>query len=197
MDGLQVLGAHDVFVFHRQLLTGVGVVQGVGPAAHLVARAAVGAGVHLVEAHVAFAAHGHAEGAVAEHLEAHELAARAAHVLLHDAAVYLRHLVEVELPGEHHHVGPLGVELHRLEIGDVDLGGDVHLLADGACVENHGDVGGYDGRYAGLFRALHDAAHEGEVVVVDHGVDREVCLDAVGGAEGCDLLHVVEGEIGA
>ena len=93
-----------------------------------------------MEREIAFSADGHAERAVAEHLEADGLSGGSADVLLPDCAGYDGDLVEIQLPGEDHHVGPPGIEADGLGVADVDLGGYVDLLSDGAGVEDGGHV---------------------------------------------------------
>ena len=82
---------------------------------------------------------------MAEHFYAHKFAARTADILLYDGAVDGRHLVEVQLPREHHHIGPLRVETHGLGIADAQLRGDMHLHAHAAGVKDCRDVAGDDG----------------------------------------------------
>ena len=194
VDGLEVFGRHDVFVVHLQLDVAVAVAHGVGAAAHLHAGAAVGRGAEFVEAQVAFAGDGHAEGAVAEHLDAHQLSAGAADVFVDDVAVDFLHLFQVELACQDDDVGEAGVEAQGLDIGDVELRGEVDFLSDAVAVVHDGDVGGDDGRDARLACGVADVAHEGDVFVVDDGVDGEVALHAVRVAGGGYLAQVVDGE---
>ncbi len=80
-----------------------------------------------MEAEVAFSGDGHAQRPVAEHLYPHQLAARASDVVADYRLMDCLHLVEVELAGEHHHVGKLRVISQGLGVGDAELGGDMHL----------------------------------------------------------------------
>ena len=112
-----------------------------------------------------------------------------------DGLVDMAHLVHIELARQYGHVGKLGVEAQGLDVGDVELGGEVDLQADLPAVAHHGHVGGNDGRDTRLARRIEYLAHRGEVVVVDDRVDREVGLDLVLGADGDDLPQVANVEV--
>ena len=168
----------------------------VGAAADLHTLAAVGAAVLGHQAHVALARDGHAERAMAEHLDADGLARRTEDGLrAMDGLVDMAHLVHIELARQYGNVGKLRVEAQGLDVGDVELGGEVDLQADLPAVAHHGHVGGNDGRDARLARRIEYLAHRGEIVVVDDRVDREVGLDPVLGADGDDLPQVANVEV--
>ena len=149
-----------------------------------------------MQAEVALARHSHAQRAVAEHFEPYPLSRRAAYVLALYGLRYGGHLVEVQLAGQHHHVGICRIEAHGLDIRYVALGGYVYLHAVAAAGGEYGEVGGYDGAYACLGCRRHDGVDFFEVFVVDYGVDRKVCLYSVAGAGGRNVAKVVEGEVG-
>ncbi len=134
---------------------------------------------------------------MAEHLEAYALAVGAAEVFGLDGVVDGAHLVEVELAGEHHHVGYAGIVAHGLDVGDVALGGDVHLYVVTPAGIEYRHIRGYHGRYRGFFGCRYDFVEIFEVGVVDHCVDSEVCLDSGGMAAAHYLDEVVESEVGA
>ena len=193
-DGLEVLRTHDILVVHVQFDARLAVAHGITAAAHLHTLAAVGRVAQVVEREVALAADGHAQGAVAEHLDAHGAAGGSAEVFADDAAVDLRHLVQVEFARQHHDVGIAGIEAQGLGVGDVELGGEVHLLPDVVAVGQDGHVGGDDGRDAGGPGGVADAAHQGQVVLVDDGVDGEVTLHPRCLTAGDDVGQVGHGE---
>ncbi len=56
-----------------------------------------------------------------------------------------RYLFERQLARQHHDVGPLREELHRLGVRYVALGGYMHLHAYAPGIEHGGHVGGYYG----------------------------------------------------
>lgn len=131
---------------------------------------------------------------MAEHLDAHRGSRRAADVLLFDGAVDMGHLPQVELAGEDNDVGKLGIELQGLNVGDVELRGEMDFLTDLAAIDEDGDVGGDDGGDAGIVGGVADAVHEFDVFVVDDGVDRQITLDTVFATHGGDFSQVVNGE---
>ena len=113
---------------------------------------------------------------------------------MRDGAVNLRHLLQVQLAGQHDDVGELGVEAQGLGVRDVELGAEVHLLSDAAGVGHDGHVGGDDGGDARLVGGVDDGAHQRDVLVVDDGVDGEVALHAVFATGAGYLLQVVYAE---
>ena len=195
MDGFQVLRRHDVFVFDVEPVARVAVGNGVASAANLTAGTAVGAGACFVQAQVAFARNCHAQSAVAKHLYSHRVAVRAADAVAHDGLMYVVHLLEVHLAGKHHHVGKLAVESHRLAVRYVHLRGDVHLHVDAAGVGYGSHIACNDGRDAGFFGGVDDAAHQLHIVVEHHRVHCEIAFHAALVAPCCNLVQVVDGEV--
>ena len=122
---------------------------------------------------------------------------RAEQPLLRDVLVYARHLFEVELAGEHHHVGPLRIVAHRLAVAHVHLRGDVYLHPYAAGIEDGGHVAGDDGADAGIACCIDDAVHVVDVLVIDDSVHGEVGLDASLGAPLGYGVQVVDREIHA
>ena len=131
---------------------------------------------------------------MAEHLDAHLPALRTADVFLGHLTVNLRHLTQIEFTGKHHDIGKLRIEFQRLGIADVELRGEVHLLAHRAAVGHHCHVAGDDRRDACLMGGIDDGTHGGDVVIIDDGVEREIGLDAVLLALRGNLLEVGDGE---
>ena len=147
-----------------------------------------------MERHVALAADGHAEGTVAEHLDAHLLSAGTADVLFHYLAIDVGHLVDIQFAGQYNHVGKLRIEAQRLDIGDVQLCRQVNLLPHSVTIGHHRHVAGDDGRDACCLGGIDNLVHQFDVLTIDDGVHREVRLDAVLVAGGCNLFQVVNGE---
>ena len=195
MDGLQVLGRHDVFVLHLKLVVGLQIGHTVAPAAYLGAGSAVGARVHLMQAQIALARDSHAESSVAEHLEAHEIAMRAADIVAHDGIAYGGYLLHIELTGQHHHVGPLRVESHRLDIAHIDLSGDMHLHPYRTGIHDGRHIAGDNGRDAAVAHGTDHLAASLELGVIDNGVDREIGLHSGLAAYRGDVAEIVEGEV--
>ena len=176
------------------MLAGLIVGGGIGAAAHLYALSPVGRAVGMVQTHIALAADGHAEGSVAEHLDADALPLGTADVLLLDAPMDGSHLVEVEFAGQHYHIGKLGIELQRLDVGDVQLGAQVYLLTNAVAVGHHRHITGDNSRDTGLLGGIDDGVHLFDVLAIDDGVDREIRLDAMISTGLGDLMQVVDGE---
>ena len=105
-------------------------------------------------------------------------------------------LFEAQFARQHHHVGPLREELHRLGVRDVALGGDMHLHARAPGVENGGEVGRDDGVDARLAGPVDGAVHLLQLVVVDDRIDREVGLHSRLAGDGNDPVQILEGEVG-
>ena len=148
-----------------------------------------------MQAEIAFARHGHAQGAVAEHLDAHGLAVGAAYVVAPDGVGNGLDLGEIELARKHNHIGPPGIEFHRLDVRDALLCGDVHLHADAAGIGYGSNVAGDDGRDAALRHGVDDGVAFGDVLVIDDGVDGEVGFHSGLVADGGNFAQVVEGEV--
>ena len=129
-----------------------------------------------------------------EHLDAHGLSMWTTDILLHYLPVYLRHLVEVQLAGQHHHIGKVGIEAQGLDIGNIELGGEVYLLPYLGAVGHHRHIGGDDGADASLVCGIHHLPHRGHVAIVDDGVEGEIRLDAMFITCQGNLLQVVDGE---
>ena len=131
-----------------------------------------------------------------EHLDLNQFAARTADLFGLDAAVDLGHLLESQLAGQHHRVGPLGVEAYGLGVRDVALRGDMDLLPDLSRVEDGGHVGGDDGVDAGPAGAVDDGVQVVNLILVDHRIDGQIALDAGLAGRIGDSLQVVEREVG-
>ncbi|GFI07533.1 hypothetical protein IMSAGC006_02290 [Muribaculaceae bacterium] len=134
MNGLQVFGRHDVFVFNIQFFSCLAVTYGIGPAAYLGACSSVCRTVKFMQAEVAFAGYGHAEGTVTKHFDFYRFSCRSGNVFVYYGLMYGIYLLHGELACEHYGVGPLGVEFDRFNIRDIGLGGYVHFHAYRPCI---------------------------------------------------------------
>ncbi len=130
-----------------------------------------------------------------EHLYPYAAPRGALDILTLDGIIYGADLIQIELTGQHHHIGPLRVEAHGLDIGDVDLGGHMHLHSAAAGIEYGGHIGGYDGRYTGLGCGINGGMQGLEVIVEYHGVYRKVGLDPGGIAGLGYAAQVVKSEV--
>ena len=130
-----------------------------------------------------------------EHLDTHRFTTRTHDVVALDGFVNAGHLVEVQLAGQHHDVGKAGVESQGLGVRDIQLGGQMHLHPNLAGIVHGRHVAGDDGRETGLLGSIDDAVQQVYVLVVNHGVDREIALDVVLVADAHNLVQVVDGKV--
>ena len=195
-NGAEVFGRHDVLVVNFQLKVALLVFDDVATAAELETGTTVGRIVVVVEGEVAFARDGHAECAVGEDLNLDEFAAGSANVVVADELGNLGHLGQGELACGNDDVGEAGVVADSLDVGDVALGGDVHLDANLVSIGDDGHVGSNNGTDARGLCGFEQAVHLLDFTVVDDGVDGEVGADAGLGGGADDGREVVDGEVG-
>lgn len=195
LDGTEVFRGHDVFVVHDQFLAAFQVGHRVAAAADLQAGSPVGRGAEPVQAEVAFPGNGHAESAVREHFDAYPFSGRSPQVLGDNLPVDLGDLLQRKLPRQHDDIGPLGVELQGLIIGNAQLGGNVYFHADPAAVENRCHVGSDDRIHTGSLRQIEHMASVGEVFAVQDDVECHVGTDPVLPTDPDDFRQILRAEI--
>ena len=195
VDRLQILRRHDVLVVDLKLDARLLILHLVGAAADLRAGATVSALTLLVQAEVALTRDGHTEGAMGEHLDTDGLTSRADDGLFDDRLMDGSDLVHIQLTCQDHDVSELRVEAQRLDVGDIELGGEVDFDTDTTRVEHGRDVGSNDSRDVGSLRRVDDLTHECKVFVVDDRIDGEIALDVVLAADRRDLMEVFGGEV--
>lgn len=125
---------------------------------------------------------GYAEGAVDETFDFDKVAGGAAEIFLFNFLADVSDHFEVEFAGEDDGVGVLGVEFDGFEVGNGELGGGLAGHTDFAAIEHGGDVLDNYGSDADAFGFVDDAAHEGEVVLVEESVEGDVAFDTCGAA---------------
>ena len=162
--------------------------------ADLDAFATIGRAVGSMEAHIALAADGHAESPVTEHLNTNLLTAWAADMLCLHLTVDLSHLFHIQFSRQHHDIGKLSIEAQCLDVGDVQLGGEMHLLPHLVTIGHHRYIGGDDGGDASLMGSIDNLVHQGDVLAIDDGVHRQITLDAMFIALTGNVAQVVDGE---
>ena len=117
-------------------------------------------------AQVALARDSHTQRSVGEHLHSQTLPARASHIpalqLLGDGC----NLLKAQLTCQHNHIGPLGVELRRFNIGDIALGGDMHLHTHLATIHNGCHIGCDNGIDTLLYGSVDNLTHRLHLVIV-------------------------------
>ena len=102
--------------------------------------------------------------------------------------------MEVQFARQHGHIGITGIEAQGLDVGDIELGGEMHLLPYFATINQHCHIRSYHGGNAGLERSITDATHHHHIIVVNNGVHREISLHSPLGAHGGYLAQVGYGE---
>ena len=130
-----------------------------------------------------------------KHFYTDQLPGRAADVFGNDGFVNGLHLLQVQLPGQHNHIGPLGIKAQGLYVGNAQLRGDMHLQADFPAVQDAGHVGGDDGVHAGFLRQVQHAAGLVEFLAVQGDVQGEIGLEPIGAADAHHLGEVLRLEI--
>ena len=130
-----------------------------------------------------------------EHLDAQRFSRRPADPLVGDLACDPPDLIERELAGQHHHIGPLRIEFCRFAVGYVALGGDVDFDSRPAGVEDCGDVGSYDGIDSCHAGAVDKLMHLPKLVFIDDRVDGKIAFDACFTGDADNLLQIVKGKV--
>ena len=150
--------------------------------------------VHLMQREVALARHCHAQGSVAEHLDTELFTARTADMLFLNLAVDFGHLLQVQLTGQHHHVGKLGIEFQCLGIGDIELRREVHLLTNLTGIAHHRHIGSNHSRNAGFLGRINNGAHQRYVFIINNGIHREITLHAVLITRAGNFTQIIDGK---
>ena len=88
------------------------------------------------------------------------------------------YLVEIEFPRQHHHIGEPGIEAQALNIGDAELGGDVHLEADLTAVCYGCHIGGDDGIHPGILCGIERLLHVRNIFRIKADVQGKIAFDS-------------------
>ena len=94
-------------------------------------------------------------------------------------AVNLRYLFQIQLARQHYHIGKLRVEAQGLHVRDIQLGTEMHFLANLPCITHHSHVCRNHGGDAGSLCRIHDGAHQRKVLVVNNGIDGKIAFHPV------------------
>ena len=183
-------------MIYIQLVAGFEVDHLIAAAAHLEAGSAVGRLAERMQAHIAFAADCHAEGPVGEHLYANRLPRRAADMLGFDGIHNLPNLIQIQLAGQHHHVGELAVEAHSLHVGDAELRRNMHLQPQLAASLDAGDIRGDDGVHPCLTGSNERLPHIGHIPGIESDIEGKICLHSGLVAASHHLGKIFRGEVG-
>ena len=114
-----------------------------------------------------------------EHLDTNQFALRSTDVLLLYLTINLCYLVEIQLASQYHHISKLGIELQRLDVGDVQLGGKMHLHTLLSAIGHHRNIAGYDCRNLSLHSSIDNLVHQLYVLAIDNGVHRQIALHSM------------------
>ena len=112
-----------------------------------------------------------------EHLYAHAASGWTADIVPFYYVLDLPHLGKVQFPCEHHDVGPLGIEAQGFGIGNAQLGGDMHLQAYAAGIDDCGHIRGYHSIDSGCQSRVQGVPHRFQLVPIEDYVKREIGLD--------------------
>ena len=78
---------------------------------------------------------------MAKHFDANQFAIRPFDLVGFNEISDFAHLFHVQFTRQHHHICKSRVEAQRLLVRNVELGGEMHLLIDGAAIAQHRHVG--------------------------------------------------------
>ena len=129
-----------------------------------------------------------------EHFYSDLLAHRTADVLAFYLFMDMLHLVHIQFACQYRHICKTGIELQRLGIGDVELGRKVYLSYL-ITVGHDSHIAGYNSRDACLLGCINDFFHRSYILIIYHGVYRQICLNAMLIAGGSYFAQVVDGEM--
>ena len=97
--------------------------------------------------------------------------------MLHYIPMDGSHLLEVQFARKHNDISKLCVELQRLGVGDVQLGGEVHLNTLLTGILHHGYIRSDDRIHTGFAGVVDDSLHHRNVFGVDDRIDCQVGFD--------------------
>ena len=132
---------------------------------------------------------------MAKHFDANQFSIGTLNLVFLDEICDFAHLLHVQLTRQNDHIGKGRVEAQSLFVGNIELGGEMHLLIDGAAIAQHRHVGCNHGRDVRLFRSIANFAHESKVFAVDDGVHRKIALHTLLFTLRSDVVQVLNGEL--
>ena len=116
-------------------------------------------------------------------------------MLRHNGLVDGLHLGKLKLPGQHHYIGPLGIEAEGLHVGNAQLGGNMHFQTNLTAVQDGGHVGGDDGVHPGLPSGIQGVPGLLQILSVQGDIEGHVPLDAGLVTEAHHLGKVFPGKV--
>ena len=130
-----------------------------------------------MKAQITLPADRHTQCAMGKHLYLHPLSGRAADILKLDGVMNLFHLIEIELPCQHHHIGPAGPEAQRLGIGDIELRGNMNFHANAAGIFDGSYIGRDHRIDPGGISHVQGLTHGRKVLGIQYDIQRQIRLD--------------------
>ena len=195
MNGFQVLRGHDILVVNVQFEVRGLIFDRVSASAHLYTSASIGTEAVVIEAQVTFPTHRHTQRTVTEHLNTQEFAFRTADSLFFYVAMNRSHLLHIQFARQHDDIGELRIELERFGVGDIELGGEMHLLSDRSTILHDRDIGSDDGINAYGVCLVHYLAHQRQVFGIHDRVECQIGLDTRFLAPRYNRRHIICCEI--
>ena len=192
--GLQVLRRHDVFIINVELIARLVIRSGIRTTTHLDTLAPISRAVGGMQTHITLATDSHTKGAMTEHLDTDLLTAGTTDMFLFNLTIDLSHLIHIQFTCQHHHIGKLGIELQRLDIRDIQLGGEMHLLSHPITIGHHSNIRGNDSRDSSSLRSIDNLMHQRNILAIDNRVHREVALDTMLIAGLGNLTQIINSE---
>ena len=194
MNGLQILGRHDVFIIHFKFYFTILVAHFVGSSTNLHTSAPIGRSIHFVQAKVTFTGYRHTEGTVAEHLNADKFTLRSPNLFLLNHFVYFTHLSKLQFAGQYHYIGKAGIELQSLSITDIQLGRQMYFLTHFVAIRHYRYISRNHRTDACFLSRIDNGTHQSNVFIVYYGVDSKITLDTVLIAYLRNLPQIVDGK---
>ena len=140
MNSFQVFRRHDIFVINIQFHIRFLITNGIRTTTHLHTSTPVGRMVHLMQRKIAFTRNSHTERTMTEHFNTKLFATRTADMFFLYLPVNLRYLFQIQFTGQYHYISKPGIEFQRFCIGDIQLGGKMHLLPYPAGIVHHCNI---------------------------------------------------------
>ena len=132
---------------------------------------------------------------MAEHFDANKLTIGTLNLVFFDEIGDFTHLLHVQFTRQHHYISKGRVEAQSLFVGNIELGGEMYLLIDGAAIAKHSHVCRNHSRDLCLFRSIANFAHESKVFAVDDGVHCEITFYTLLFTLRGDVVQVLDGEL--
>ena len=105
------------------------------------------------------------------------------------------HLIHIQLSCQHHNIRELGIELHRLVIGNITLRADMHFYPYRTGIQNRCNIRGNNRRHPSILGALDHLVHLLQLVIIYNRIHREISLHFPGVTTFHDIPQIIQREI--